>query len=227
MQNIAAENNYAETAYIVPNENGYHIRWFTPTVEVDLCGHATLATAHILFETVHPTWEQVTFASRSGELIVRKEGEMLMMDFPADHVQSADEVEAITAGLGRRPTELYRGRDDYMAVFDDEETIVDFAPNMELLATVSSRGIIVTAPSEHVDFVSRFFAPQSGISEDPVTGSAHTALTPFWADRLGKKELRARQLSARGGSLLCRDLGERVEIGGRAVTYLVGEITLP
>ncbi|NLV24493.1 MAG: PhzF family phenazine biosynthesis protein [Deltaproteobacteria bacterium] len=226
MQAIAAENNLAETAFVLPAEDGFRIRWFTPSVEVDLCGHATLASAHVLFSHRGFPWETISFSSKSGTLQVRKDGELLVLDFPADTLCAVEIPPGLSAGLGVEPREIYRGKDDYLAVLGDEKEIAGLAPNTARLSAVHCRGVIVTAPGSGVDFVSRFFAPRIGINEDPVTGSAHTALVPYWAKRLGKTRLRARQLSPRGGELNCRDCGARVEIAGRAVTYLIGEIVL-
>lgn len=228
MQSIAAENNLAETAFVVTGKECNQIRWFTPTVEVDLCGHATLASAHVLFSHVQHIGDIITFSSKSGDLYVRKDGEVLYLDFPADSISAVDPPEPLVMGLGSKPVELYKGRDDYLAVYDSEENIDSLCPDMSLLSKVPSRGVIVSGPGNEndVDFVSRFFAPQCGIPEDPVTGSAHTTLIPYWSKRLGKKHLRARQISRRGGELICIDNGKRVEIGGRAATYLIGEIML-
>ncbi len=223
MQAVAAENNQAETAFVLPQGDGFRIRWFSPQSEVGLCGHATLATAHVLFRHRNFAGKTVSLTSPRDSLAVRKEGELLILDFPADPLQPA-EAPAGLDGLGIAPLEIYRGRDDFLAVLADEDQVANLAPNMMRLSRIPSRGLIVTAPGREVDFVSRFFAPRIGIAEDPVTGSAHTALVPYWGKRLGKTRLQARQLSARGGELTCRDCGERVEIGGRAVTYLVGEI---
>jgi PhzF family phenazine biosynthesis protein len=226
MQAIAAENNLSETAFVIRMGGAYQIRWLTPTVEVDLCGHATLAAAHIIFNHLDYSGSTVSFSSRSGPLHVRKDGEVLYLDFPADLIQAVEPPKPLISGLGVKPMEVYRGRDDYLSVYDNENTIMALCPDMAELSKVPSRGIIVSGPGHEVDFVSRFFAPQSGIPEDPVTGSAHTTLTPYWSRKLAKQQLRARQISRRGGELVCKDLGRRVEIGGRAVTYLVGEISL-
>jgi len=227
MQAIAAENNLAETAFVVDKGGGeFQIRWFTPTTEVDLCGHATLAAAHVLFNHRGFSGETIAFASRSGQLFVRREEELLYLDFPADSFHEAAPPQELMDGLGVRPREVYRGRDDFLAVYESEDQILTLCPDMSLIAKVPSRGVIATGPGDEIDFVSRFFAPQSGVPEDPVTGSAHTTLIPYWSQRLARIELSARQLSKRGGELVCRNLGERVEIGGRAITYLVGEIAL-
>jgi PhzF family phenazine biosynthesis protein len=226
MQSIASENNLAETAFVFTTDAGYAIRWFTPVVEVDLCGHATLAAAHVFFDHLAYSLSRITFHSKSGPLHVYRENGLLWLDFPADTLKSESVGEDIEAALGCRPLELYRGRDDYMAVLADEAAVASLAPDMALLSRLPSRGIIVTAPGETADFVSRMFAPQSGILEDPVTGSAHTTLAPYWAKHLGQSTLSARQLSIRGGELQCRLIEDRVHIGGKAVTYMVGQISL-
>jgi PhzF family phenazine biosynthesis protein len=238
MQAIAAENNLAETAFVrpprqardnSPEGSNFSIRWFTPTLEVDLCGHATLAAGHVLFRHRDYSDDTVVFASRSGELRVRREEEFLVLDFPADtldRVERGEAADLVAAALGTAPKELYRGRDDFFAVLPGEADVAALVPDLAAVASLPSRGLIVTAPGRKADFVSRYFAPQSGIPEDPVTGSAHTALTPYWADKLGKNTLRALQISPRGGELACGFLGDRVEIGGNAVTYLIGEIEL-
>ncbi len=225
MQSIAAENNLAETAFIIKSDEGYDIRWLTPAVEVDLCGHATLASAHVVFNHLGHSSDEVVFHSgRSGILKVKKTGSLLTLDFPTDQFVKVDTPSNLAKGLGMQPVETYKGKTDYMAVFSSEADIVKLEPHFNVLAGVEARGIIVTAKGDTVDFVSRFFAPQSGIDEDPVTGSAHTTLTPYWAGVLGKTEMSAIQLSARKGHLTCKHLGTRVEISGHAVTYLVGEI---
>jgi len=226
MQSIALENNLSDTAFVVPMGEVYQIRWFTPAVEVHLCGHATLASAHVIFNHLGYSGSEISFSSKSGPLYVRKEGEVLYLNFPADSIQAVGSSQLLIDGLGVAPTETYKGRDDYLAVFDNDDVILSLSPDMMLLSKVKARGIIVTAPGREVDFVSRFFAPQAGIPEDPVTGSAHTTLVPYWAKRLGRQHLQAEQVSRRGGELICRNLGKRVEIGGRAVTFLIGEISI-
>jgi predicted PhzF superfamily epimerase YddE/YHI9 len=226
MQAIASENNLSETAFVVAAGENYQIRWFTPTVEVNLCGHATLAAAHVIFRHLNYSRSTVSFFSKSGPLYVRKDGEILYLDFPVDSIRAVEPPEPLLSGLGAQPTEVYKGRDDYLAIFDNEAIILALAPDMAQLSQVPSRGVIVSAPGREVDFVSRFFAPQAGVPEDPVTGSAHTTLTPYWSGKLAKHDLRAKQLSKRGGELVCKDMSQRIEIGGRAITYLVGEITL-
>lgn len=224
MQAIASENNLAETAFVVLRDEGMAIRWFTPTLEVDLCGHATLAAAHVLFRHLGEDSTQLTFSSRSGPLHVHQEGDVLSLDFPTDRLKRDKPSTDLLERLGAPPSETWRGRDDVLAIFDSEETIARLQPRMSALARVPSRGVIVSAPGRSVDFVSRFFGPRSGVPEDPVTGSAHTTLAPYWVERLGKNPLQARQISARGGDLLCKVVGDRVVIGGKAVTYLVGEV---
>jgi PhzF family phenazine biosynthesis protein len=225
MQEIAAENNLSETAFYVPMAEGFAIRWFTPAVEVDLCGHATLGSAFVAFHRGDETGEEIRFASRSGPLVVRREGPLLVLDFPADVPQPAEAPPDLVAGIGQTPQEVWKGR-DYLLVFEDESVIRAVRPDFARLVTAPARAIIVTAPGIDVDFVSRFFAPKVGVPEDPVTGSAHTTLTPYWARRLGKTEMTALQLSKRGGRLRCRLAGDRVHIGGRAVLYLSGTITV-
>lgn len=224
MQRIALENNLSETAFFVPFNNHFHIRWFTPKSEVRLCGHATLATAHVLFSELGFQENHICFESKSGILTVQKLDDKLQLDFPADSVQEVDPVNFFTEAFGVKPMKTYKGKTDYLLLFDSEETIRDFRPNIQLLLQTDARGIIVTAKGNSVDFVSRFFAPAVGVNEDPVTGSAHTTLIPFWASRLNKTQMTALQLSERGGELWCSLLGERVLIGGKAVTYLRGEI---
>lgn len=225
MQNIAQENNLAETAFFVPEGEGFRLRWFTPTVEVDLCGHATLAAAHVLFAHLGCEARQITFESRSGPLHVERRSDVLTLDFPSDRI-AASECDGVQDALGIAVAECYRGRDDLLAVVENEAALTECAPDMGKIAQLDCRGVIVSTEGETADFVSRFFAPQSGIPEDAVTGSAHTTLTPFWSGRLGRKKLVARQLSARGGTVYCEALGERVRIGGHAATYMHGEIFL-
>lgn len=227
MQQIANENNLSETAFAVPVGECYEIRWFTPEMEVELCGHATLATAHVLFKHMKFPGDYICFESiHSGRLNVRRKGKLLTLDFPRDHMEEMVVPELIVTALQTPPLKAFRGKTDFMFVFASESEIRIMDPDFGLLTQVGGRGIIVTAPGNDVDFVSRFFAPQTGINEDPVTGSAHTALTPYWSRVLGKKKLTARQLSARGGELICEDKGERVEISGHAVTYMKGKIRI-
>lgn len=225
MQNIAMENNQAETAFIVRQGEGFHIRWFTPTVEVDLCGHATLASAHVLYNHLGVQGDVLHFFSpRSGPLNVYRRGELLILDFPTDHVEQVVATEAMMDAFNVAPKEFYKGKTDFMFVYENEDQVLNIVPNLRTIAALPVRGVIITAPGSQVDFVSRFFGPQSGIDEDPVTGSAHTTLIPYWAKRLGKDDLAAIQLSKRRGLLACKNLGERVLISGKARTYMIGEI---
>jgi PhzF family phenazine biosynthesis protein len=227
MQRIANENNLSETAFAVPVGECYEIRWFTPQTEVELCGHATLATAHVLFKHMKYPGEWICFESlHHGRLTVKRSGKLLTLDFPADRLEEMVVPELIVTALQTPPLKALRGKTDFMFVFASESEIQHMEPDFGLLAQVGGRGVIVTAPGNEVDFVSRFFAPQTGVNEDPVTGSAHTSLTPYWSRVLGKKRLTARQLSSRGGELICEDRGDRVEISGHAVTYLKGKIRL-
>jgi predicted PhzF superfamily epimerase YddE/YHI9 len=227
MQAIAEENNLAETAFYIPEGDHFQIRWFTTVCEVDLCGHATLATAHVLFHHEGFRGDVLTFSSRSGALYVRRQGEMLVLDFPVDTLRPVPLPEGLARGLGDVPAETFRGKDDYLLVYRTQEEIASMKPDFAIIEKIPCRGVIVTAPGATVDFVSRFFGPQSGIPEDPVTGSAHTTLVPYWAERLGKTSFDALQLSRRGGRLHCELQGNRVHIGGKAKKYLIGTITLP
>jgi PhzF family phenazine biosynthesis protein len=226
MQRIAAEHNLAETAFFVQRESAYELRWFTPAVEVDLCGHATLASAHVLFEHFRLSESVVHFQTRSGLLAVHRDDDRLTLDFPAWPPNECRPPTELIEGLGAAPTFAGKSR-DYVAIFDSEDEIRRLRPNMALLEKLDALGIIVTAPGDECDFVSRFFAPGAGVPEDPVTGSAHCTLTPYWAGRLKKKSLSARQISARGGELHCELQGDRVRISGSAVTYMTGFIHLP
>ncbi len=227
LQNIALENNLSETAFIVPDGSRYHIRWFTPSVEVNLCGHATLASSHVLFRHLSHPDASIEFKSRSGTLSVRCSGDLYLLDFPSDAPQLVESNDLIRSCFDRAPVDVLKGSADYLLVFNDEEYVRNASPNLDAIKKLDAEGIIITAPgSNGTDFVSRFFAPQLGIPEDPVTGSAHTVLVPYWAGRLDKKELSAMQVSRRGGILQCRYNGDRVEIGGKGVTYLQAEITL-
>lgn len=227
MQNIAMENNLAETAFVVRAGSEYEIRWFTPELEVDLCGHATLASAFVLFEYSDVPSNKIEFLSpRSGPLSVeKKEDGMLILDFPADEMRPIEPYDELNTAIGKEPLESWKGKTDYMLIFGSQAEIASLEPDFLLLNTVEARGVIVTAPGDEVDFVSRFFAPKAGVNEDPVTGSAHTSLTPYWAHKLGKNSLTARQISKRGGNLICENKENRVKIGGYATLYLVGEIT--
>ena len=224
LQAVAAENNLSETAFLVPTAGPWELRWFTPCLEVDLCGHATLAAAHVVGEH-RGKQTLVEFETKSGRLTVRREGDLLILDFPSRPPQPAEPSIGLRAAVGGNPREILRAR-DHVLVYETEEEIRRLQPNFDALRGIQPWGTIVTAPGATCDFVSRFFAPGAGIPEDPVTGSSHCTLIPYWAHRLGKKNLQARQLSARGGELFCEDAGERVRIGGRAQTYLRGRICL-
>ena len=227
MQAIAAENNLSETAFAVASDGGYGIRWFTPESEVELCGHATLATAHVLFEHAGFPGNRIIFRSmKRGELAVLREGEWLTLDFPADTLEQVDAPRDLVDAVGKEPAETYRGRSDYLLIYPTQRDIEAITPDFVQLARMDIRGVIISAPGDEKDFVSRFFAPALGIDEDPVTGSAHTTLVPYWSERLGKEALTARQLSKRKGDLRCRFLGSRVHITGKAVTYLEGELRI-
>ena len=228
LQRIAQENNLSETAYFVPKDKGYELRWFTPAVEVNLCGHATLATAHVLFSHLGYPTDAITFYSKSGVLTVTRQGHALTLNFPANAATPLPMVpEPLFAGLGIAPAPAYQANEDVMVVLGSQAEVAALTPDFGLLNTIKARGIIVTAPGQQVDFVSRFFAPRCGIDEDPVTGSAHTVLAPFWAQRLQKNTFEAIQLSARQGHLHCQLDGNRVLISGQAVTYLQGHIEIP
>jgi PhzF family phenazine biosynthesis protein len=222
---IAAENNLAETAFVIPHGEIMPLRWFTPTVEVDLCGHATLATADVLFRHTLPSAKRLTFSTRSGNLTVTRDGDLLSMDFPSRPGKPVEIEDTVVAALGIRPRELYRAR-DLLAIYESESQIHDFRPDFGRIASLDAFAVIISAPGGAVDYVYRFFAPRQGIPEDPVTGSANCTLVPYWAARLGRSELVAKQLSARGGDLRCALRGDRVLIAGQAVEYLRGEITV-
>ncbi len=226
LQNIAMENNLAETAFYIQHKGEYHIRWFTPALEVDLCGHATLATAHVMFNHEGVSANSISFQSRSGVLGVEKNGKLLTLDFPVDDIEEIPLTAELTQGFNIKPVAALKGKTDIALIFSSEEDILNLQPDFRTIAQLHGRGVIVTAKGRQVDFVSRFFAPQAGIDEDPVTGSAHTTLTPYWATVLGKTELSAIQLSKRRGELQCKLLGDRVLISGYARTYLTGEITV-
>jgi PhzF family phenazine biosynthesis protein len=225
MQKIAMENNLAETAFVVHEPEGLHIRWFTPAVEVDLCGHATLAAAHVLFNHLGYQGDEISFASKSGALKVLKNKETLTLDFPADKLAKVDNHTKLMA-LFPSALEIWKGNTDYMVVLKNQKAIEALSPDFKELSKIEARGIIVTAQGDETDFVSRFFAPQSGIDEDPVTGSAHTTLTVYWSEKFGKIDMTAIQLSARRGYLQCLLSGDRVTITGKCKTYLIGEAYL-
>jgi PhzF family phenazine biosynthesis protein len=223
MQQIAAQNNLSETAYIVPLGDDFEIRWFTPEVEVSLCGHATLASAHVLFEHLDYKRDQIIFHSKSGPLQVSKQEGKITLNFPAKPPEETNNDDLIEKALGIKPGSVFKSAFDYMVVLDSQAAIEALKPDFKLLKTHVSRGLIVTAKGDTADFVSRCFYPQSGIDEDPVTGSAHVVMVPYWAGKTGKLKLKAIQLSARRGYLDCELSGDRVLMSGSAVTYLEGE----
>ena len=227
MQSIAAENNLSETAFVSINESRFSIRWFTPSIEVDLCGHATLASARILFE-YYPTLagKEINFDSKSGNLKVTKDGRGLCLNFPADYPIEVESNSLFFEILGIEPLKLLRGKDDYLAVFSNQQQVEEIQPKFSPLKKLDARGLVISAPGDEVDFVSRCFYPEAGIEEDPVTGSAHTMLTPYWATQLNKNELDAHQLSKRGGKLNCSLANERVLISGDSVIYFEGTISI-
>jgi PhzF family phenazine biosynthesis protein len=224
MQQVAAQNNLAETAYIIPEGTDYHIRWFTPSVEVDLCGHATLASAHIMFEHLGYNGKRIVFNSKSGPLHVLRDKDKITLDFPVDEPEEVRDEGLIEKALGKKPTAVYISRFDYLVVLEKQSDIEDLQPDLSLVKNLKARGLIVTAKGNEADFVSRCFFPQSGINEDPVTGSAHCVLTPYWTKQTGKSKLNAIQLSERRGWLECELAGDRVLISGYANTYLAGDI---
>ena len=226
MQSIAAENNLAETAFLVATGSGYDLRWFTPAIEVDLCGHATLAAGYVVLNHLQPDLDAVAFETMSGRLVVSRDGDRLSMDFPARAPTPMGTSQALNEALGEVPSEVHLSR-DILAVFDDEASVRRLSPDQAgLFALGEGMGVIVSARGDTVDFVSRFFAPKAGVAEDPVTGSAHCTLVPFWAERLGKSCLVAHQVSPRGGELLCEHRGERVIMSGRCTLFLTGSIHL-
>jgi PhzF family phenazine biosynthesis protein len=223
MQSIALENNLAETAFFTPDGDNYSLRWFTPTVEMDLCGHATLATGYLLFEVLGTDKKILRFQTLSGELTVEKEGDRYAMDFPSRPASPVDAPAGLIEAIRAEPKEVLKAN-EYLLVFENESQVKGIRPDFGALKKVASRGVIVSAPGDSSDFVSRFFAPAVGVDEDPVTGSTHCTLIPYWAEKLGKNELFARQVSSRGGELFCELHGDRVRIGGDAALYLKGEI---
>ena len=227
MQSIAAENNLSETAFIRKSGEKYDIRWFTPTGEFDLCGHATLASGFVVMNLLEPGRQAVDFSSMSGPLRVTREGELYQLDFPARPPRQIAPLPIVAQALGARPRALYLAR-DHVALFDTADEVRALAPDFDAMRRIEGCiGLVATAPGDgSCDFVSRYFAPHDGIVEDPVTGSAHCTLVPFWSERLGRREVTARQISARGGTLYCRDEGERVLIAGHAALYLTGELHL-
>jgi PhzF family phenazine biosynthesis protein len=225
LQSIAAENNLAETAYFVRNGTGYKLRWFTPAVEIDLCGHATLASAYVLFNLLNEAGDSIAFQTKSGELRVKRDGDLLTLDFPARPPVPVEPCAGLIDALGKHPEAVLAAR-DYMVVYRSEAEVKSVSPNFEALKNIDRFAVIITGPGTDSDFVSRFFAPAKGVNEDPVTGSAHCTLIPYWATRLNKQKLFAKQVSPRGGELQCELHGDRVSMSGRGVLYLKGEITI-
>lgn len=226
LQRVAAEINLPETAFVVEEKEAVRLRWFTPVMEVDLCGHGTLAAAHVWFTQCRPYAIEVAFETRSGSLTVRRSVDLLVMDFPSRPAVPVSPPAELAAALGVAPREVLKAR-DYLCVFDDETVVRRLQPNMERLARLEALGTIVTAAAQEADFISRFFAPRAGVPEDQVTGSSHCTLVPYWSKRLGKKELLAHQVSPRGGELFCTDRGDRTLIAGHAVLFAEGSIRLP
>lgn len=221
---IAAENNLAETAFFVKEGEGYGLKWFTPEIEIDLCGHATLASAYVLWNVLGEQRDTLNFETKSGTLTVTREGDLMVMDFPSRPAQETDAPEGLSDALGAAPQKVLKSR-DYLAIYDTEAEVLALRPDFRAISELGVHAVICTAKGDTADFVSRFFAPSVGVDEDPVTGSAHCTLIPYWADRLGKTELYAHQVSKRGGELFCELKGDRVRIAGNAVLYLKGEIT--
>ncbi len=223
MQNIALENNLSETAFFVGKDGSYELRWFTPTFEIDLCGHATLASAYLIFEVLGSNETVLKFKTKSGQLEVARDKDRFVLDFPSRPAAECSIPDGLIEAIGSTPKEILKSR-DYLMVFESEDEIRKIKPNFEALANIRTHAVIVTAKGHSSDFVSRFFAPEVGVNEDPVTGSAHCTLIPYWAEKLGKASMYARQISARGGELYCELVGDRVKIAGNAVLYMKGEI---
>lgn len=231
LQNIATENNLSETAFLIKQDGYYDLRWFTPEIEVDLCGHATMGSAYVLFRFIETTENTMEFHTQSGALTVSRKGDMLWMNFPARPAIPVSQYKSIGSAFGLEKFEMYKSA-DLLVVADNEDIIKSLNPDFRMLGKVRDEaempgegfGVIVTAQGTDCDFVSRFFAPDVGVNEDPVTGRAHCVLIPYWSKRLGKLSMTARQLSKRGGRLWCEDAGDRVMIGGKAILYMTGEI---
>lgn len=225
MQNIAAENNLSETAFVVKCDGYYDLRWFTPEVEIDLCGHATLGSAFVITNFVDTNAKEIIFETKSGALKVKKVDNIYELDFPSRKPKQTEIVAQMEQAVGVPILEAHISR-DLLLLIKNEQQLKDLTPDFDVLRHLADHAVIVTAKGDTVDFVSRFFAPNVGVPEDPVTGSAHTTLIPFWAEKLGKKKMTAKQLSKRGGTLYCEDCGERVKIAGNAILYMKGEISL-
>ncbi len=226
LQNIAAENNLSETAFFVKEEDHYHIRWLTPLNEVPLCGHATLASAYVIFNYIDKNSNRVKFISKSGELIVNREGELFSLNFPTNKPHPVKISNGIRKCFDREPIEVLENGFYLLIIFDSEDYVRNVQPSFELVKQIYPHGVIISSKGKEADFISRMFAPNEGINEDPVTGSSHTVLIPYWAEKLGKKNFRALQVSKRGGELFCEQLINRVKISGRAVLYSVGNLFL-
>lgn len=228
MQQIALENNLSETAFFVPADGYFELRWFTPKTEVSLCGHATLATAHVLFTHLFPDLKEINFSSKSGILTVYREPGTYFLDFPTSLMDAVHESKiTLIKKMFSNLVEVLEGNEDLLVVLPTEPDVIGYHPDFQQLAKLDYRGIIITAKGIEADFVSRFFGPQVGVNEDPVTGSAHTLLIPYWSDKLNKNKMTAHQLSSRSGELFCEHKGDRVRIGGSAVTYMTGQIVIP
>ncbi|MDR0272012.1 MAG: PhzF family phenazine biosynthesis protein [Clostridiales bacterium] len=223
LQNIAAENNLSETAFLFKQNDFYDLRWFTPTNEVDLCGHATLASAFVVMNFVEAV-NEVHFETKSGALFVAREDDVYTLDFPSNKPQKISVTEKMRQAIGMPIIEAFADFRDLVLVLEDEQVVKDATPDFEKIKQLDIRAVAITAKGDNADFVSRFFAPKMGVPEDPVTGSAHTRLIPLWAEKFEKNEMLARQLSKRGGTLICKNCGERVKIAGKAALYLKGEI---
>ena len=225
MQAIAAENNLSETAFFVNRDSFYQLRWFTPEREVELCGHATLASAYVIMNHIQPELTHIKFGTHSGELDVQRQDDLYTMDFPAHPPEPVDAPADLLEGLNHQPNEILASN-YYMVVYGSEKDVREIHPYMAKIKELDRMGVVVTAPGDTVDFVSRFFAPAVGIPEDPVTGSAHCTLIPYWADKLGKTKMEAHQISQRGGQLFCEYKGDRVMIGGKGRLYMEGTIRI-
>jgi len=223
MQNIAAENNLSETAFVLKQDGYYSLRWFTPKAEIDLCGHATLGSAFVITNFIDTNTDKMRFETKSGTLIVDWKGDLYVLDFPSRKPQKAEITPQMEQAVGVSVCEAYISR-DLLLLLKDERQIQNLAPDFELIKQIADHAVIVTAKGDNADFVSRVFAPNVGIPEDPVTGSTHTTLIPFWSDRLNKDKMIARQLSKRGGTIFCENCGDRVKMAGKAILYLQGEV---
>ena len=226
MQKIAAENNLSETAFINIESDVNHIRWFSPTTEVNLCGHATLASAFIYFNYIDTSKNEISFQSASGVLKVTNASDKYELDFPKDNFKQVDQIQGVYTATGLKPIETYIGDINMLAIYENEEQIKAIEPDFQNLAKLEGQGLIISSPSDDFDFVSRYFCPKYGINEDPVTGSAHTTLIPYWSNKLNKTRLHAKQVSSRGGELFCKNLDQRVLIAGEAKLYMKGELKI-